>query len=41
MAQILSENNQFDENRFQRYFTKMITRMKELEQVKYLPPKFT
>ncbi|CAI2369762.1 unnamed protein product [Moneuplotes crassus] len=41
MTEMLSEEAKFDEYRFKKYFVKIITRMRELERAKYLPPKFS
>ena len=41
MTQLLSDSSMFEEDKFRKYFMKMVTRMRELEKVKYLPPKFS
>lgn len=41
IVQLLTENQEFDELRLRRYFTKLVTKLRALEQYKYLPPKFS
>lgn len=41
IVQLLTENSEFDELRLRKYFTKLVTKLRSLEQYKYLPPKFS
>ena len=41
ITQLLSESSDFDEEKFKKYFTKLATKLRALEEYKYLPPKFS
>lgn len=41
VTQLLSNNPEFDEDRLKRYFTKLVAKLRMLEEYKYLPPKYS
>jgi len=41
VVQFLEQSDEFDHDRFKRYFVKLVMRLHSLEEYKYLPPKYS